>query len=194
MSRPREFNETQALEQATQVFWAKGYEGTSLCDLIDAMDLSKSSFYETFGSKHELFLATIDHYNKTVSSCFAAGMIDNAPNAKAGIAAIFNCMVDKAVNGTDKRGCYTSNCAIEVAPHCAATTAKVAEGFSHLETALHNAVQRGQKAGEISDRQDALALARYLSSSMSGLTVMAKAGANRAVLEDIVSVVLTALD
>ena len=57
MGRPREFDQTQALEDAMQVFWAKGYDATSLCDLLESMGISRSSLYEAFGSKHELFLA-----------------------------------------------------------------------------------------------------------------------------------------
>ena len=53
--RPRQFNEEQALEAAMEQFWAVGYEATSLQDLLRVMKLSKSSLYQTFGSKHDLF-------------------------------------------------------------------------------------------------------------------------------------------
>ena len=62
MGRPREFNENEALESAMQVFWAKGYDGASLGELTSAMGLSKSSLYDTFGSKHELFIAAVERY------------------------------------------------------------------------------------------------------------------------------------
>ena len=68
MARPREFDTTEALSQAMQVFWSKGFKATSLNDLLDAMGLSKSSFYDTFGSKHEVFLETIEHYKKTMTA------------------------------------------------------------------------------------------------------------------------------
>ena len=68
MARPREFDATEALSKAMDVFWTKGYEATSLCDLLEAMDLSKSSFYDTFGSKHEVFLDTIRYYKKTMTA------------------------------------------------------------------------------------------------------------------------------
>ncbi|MCH7554884.1 MAG: TetR family transcriptional regulator, partial [Proteobacteria bacterium] len=74
-ARPREFDTTQALDRAMRVFWAQGYDATSLCDLLCAMGLSKSSLYETFGSKHELYLAALDHYNRTVTATHVAAVI-----------------------------------------------------------------------------------------------------------------------
>ncbi|MEK9754967.1 MAG: helix-turn-helix domain-containing protein, partial [Rhodospirillaceae bacterium] len=67
MARPREFNREQVLERAMQVFWSKGYAATSMRDLTEAMGLSKSSLYDTFGSKHDLFLESIDFYRDNVT-------------------------------------------------------------------------------------------------------------------------------
>ena len=64
MARPREFDVDDALDRAMNVFWAKGYEATSMSDLMAAMDLSKSSLYDTFGSKHELFLSALQRYKR----------------------------------------------------------------------------------------------------------------------------------
>ena len=62
MARPQEFNTAEALYKAMGVFWSKGYEGTSLADLLEATGLSKSSLYATFGDKRDLFLAAFDCY------------------------------------------------------------------------------------------------------------------------------------
>ena len=65
MSRPREFNETEALSGAMNAFWTKGYDGTSIPDLLQATGLSRSSLYETFGGKDALFEAATDLYFRT---------------------------------------------------------------------------------------------------------------------------------
>jgi TetR/AcrR family transcriptional repressor of nem operon len=195
MGRPREFDEHQALERATEVFWAKGYEAASLHDLTEAMGLSKSSLYETFGSKHELFLATIDHYNETVASRNAASVIAEASSPKAGIAAVFHGIIGKMAAGNgERRGCYIGNCAVEVAPHDPAAAAKVCNGLGHTEDAFYCAVTRAQEMGEIATARDARALARYLTSSLNGLIVMAKANPDREALDDVARIVLGALD
>ena len=84
MGRPREFNTEEALEKAMKVFWAQGYEAASLHDLTRAMAISKSSFYDTFGSKHDLFISAIKHYNKTVASRLISEIIRQAPDSLFG--------------------------------------------------------------------------------------------------------------
>ena len=104
MGRPREFDTTEALERALDVFWANGYEATSMRDLTGAMGLSKSSLYDTFGSKHELFLSALDHYNKTSGQRSVLALIEKADTVKAGIAAAFLHYIDQMTADEDRRG------------------------------------------------------------------------------------------
>ena len=194
MARPREFDTEEALDRATEVFWSKGYEATSLCDLIAAMGISKSSFYDTFGSKHELFLAALDHYNSGVAGRGAEALIAGAESARAGIAAIFDHHIGLMADQGDRRGCFLNNCAVEVASHDPAAAAKVSAGLGRMEAAFLEAVERGQAAGEISGRHSATALARYLTVSLNGLIVVAKAGRDRLALKEVARIALAALD
>jgi TetR/AcrR family transcriptional repressor of nem operon len=194
MARPREFNAEDALEKAMQLFWAKGYEATSLADLTSAMGLSKSSLYDTFGCKHELFLSAMDRYNETVAVTHIAGLIDGAKDRRAGIAAVFCCLLDDMLGAGEKRGCFVNNSAVELAPHDAAVAARAAAGLAHVEEAFYRAVRQGQEAGDIARHRDARALARYLAASLNGLIVLAKTSPERAALEEVVGIVLAALD
>ena len=62
--RPREYDETEVLEKAMLVFWQKGYRGTSLDDLTNAMQINRPSLYAAFCDKETLFLRAVDHYRE----------------------------------------------------------------------------------------------------------------------------------
>ncbi len=191
MARPREFNEDEALGRAMQVFWADGYDGSSLCQLTAAMGLSKSSLYDTFGSKHELFIAAVEHYKTTAQSGFVGTLTGDLP-AREAIETVFNDFVAHA--SQDRLGCFLGNCAVEVSANDAEADACVRKGLAQVEDAFRASVRRGQDCGEIAGRYDDRALARYLTAGFQGLVVMSKAGASRKELQDVVRITLGALD
>ncbi len=194
MARPREFDRNEALDQAMQLFWSRGYEATSMADLTRAMGLSKSSLYDSFGNKHELFLATIDHYNETVASRRLAALIKESGGGRAGIAAVFDAFVENMSADGEARGCFVCNAAIEVAAHDRAASARVCAGMSRLEEAFREAVVQAQAAGEIGHTNDARSLARYLNAALNGILVMGKAGRDRAALADVARLTLEVLE
>ena len=194
MARPREFNIDDALGKAMHVFWAQGYEATSLHDLTAAMALSKSSLYDTFGSKHELFLSALEHYNETVASRRAAAVIADAASPRAGIKAVFDFFIDNMLCGADIRGCFANNSAAEVASHDPEARQRIEAGFGHTERAFHDAIVKGQASGDIAGDHDAEALARYLCVSINGLIVVAKTNPPRRALEDVAQIALSVLD
>lgn len=194
MARPREFSIDHALDQALQVFWSKGYETSSLRDLLGAMGISRSSFYDTFGSKHELFLTVIDRYNNTVAACGLEAMIHDAPSPKAGIHNLFQGIIETMVQTGEKRGCFLNNCAVEVACHDDQAAGRIAHGIAKAEETFYCAIRRGQKLGEIGAGKEPRPLARYLTGMLNGLLVMGKAKPDRRTLQDVVRVALAALD
>ncbi len=193
MARPREFSKHEALEKAMQVFWAKGYRATSLSDLIHAMGLSKSSFYDTFGSKRALFLSAIDLYNHTIAAGSIAALITAAGGGRAGIAAVFERYLADMVDAGERRGCFVNNSAIEMAPSDDQAAALVGAGLANLEEAFHSAVTEAQARGEIAPEREPRALARYLAANLNGLLVLAKARPERSALDEVVSLVLETL-
>ncbi len=192
MARPREFETDDALERAMAVFWARGYEATSLVDLTDAMGISKSSLYETFGNKRDLFLAALDHYAQSRLAPLVAILEGDRPGREA-IAAVFAVLVERALAGQTRHGCFLANCASEVAPHDADAARLVAGALGRMEDAFRHAVARAQAEGAIPPGRDSRALARFLVTVANGLQVMSKAGFGRAALEDVIGVAIAAL-
>ncbi len=192
MARPKEFEVDQALNSAMNVFWSHGFKATSLGDLTTAMRISKSSFYETFGSKHDLFLATIDHYIRTVTAQISGAAHMDAPAHKV-IRALFDRAVQRMTDPDSRRGCYLNNCAVEVSLHDKEAGKRVANGLAMMEDAFLKLAERGQREGTISIHHNPRSLARYLVSSLNGLLVMGKARVDEESLYDVVDVTMAAL-
>ncbi len=193
MARPREFDTTEALGKAMDVFWTKGYEATTLSDLLEAMGLSKSSFYDTFGSKHEVFLDSIEHYKQTMTAQIT-GLARLESPARKLIESLFGRAVSRITEEGGQRGCFLNNCAVEVALHDPQAAKLIDGGIGLMEDTFFLLVERGQREGDIASSKDARALARYLTSSLNGLLVIAKANPDPEGLADIARLSLAALD
>ncbi len=190
MGRPRQFERDVVLDRAMQVFWSRGYEATSIQHLVDRMRIQRGSLYDTFGDKRT---AAIDRYDRVVTAKLLA-TLDEPMSGKDAIRRFFWLKVELAAKPGRPRGCLVTNSAAELASRDRGTATRVGAVLTNIETGFHRAVVRAQKAGEIDPARNPRTLARFLTSSAQGLSVMAKAFPARAVLEDIVEVILTALE
>lgn len=193
MGRPREFDTQQALDQAVDVFWTKGFDATSLRDLLQAMDVSKSSFYQTFGSKGQLYLQCLDRYRNRIADRMMQDL-EQAASGRAFIEEVFRRLA-RALNGPDgRRACLIMNDSGDVERREDAVALRMRLGAAQFEGVFRAAVERSQREGDISSERDAHPLARYLVSSRSGLLAVRKAGASKDELRDIIDVTLSTLD
>ncbi len=143
--RPREFDEAKVLDEALQVFWAYGYEATSVADLLAATGLQKGSLYAAFGDKRSLFLRTLKHYLRvgrtTVQSVFAS----SAPVHEQ----LFQIIAGPCEAGNQRRGCFAVNCLIELAPHDADVNRLIAPHFRQIEALLSEHLRARMACGEV---------------------------------------------
>ena len=193
MGRPREFERDVVLDRAMRVFWARGYEATSIEHLVARMGIQRGSLYATFGDKRALFFAAIERYDRVETSKLLA-TLEEPPSGKAAIQRFFRLKVELATAPGRPRGCLVTNSAAELASRDRGTGTRVGAVLTRLDAAFQRAVVRAQKAGEIDPRRNPRALARFLTSSAQGLSVMAKAFPDRAALDDIVEVILEVVD
>ena len=193
IGRPLEFDPEKALDAAMKAFWAGGYEATSLQNLLDAMDLSKSSFYQAFGGKLQLFERCLKRYREKM----ATGMLERLEHAASGrqfIEDMLYSVIDETSGSHKPRGCLVMNTANEFAQANPTVADWVTQGVDRFTAIFQAAVQRAQHEGEIASDKDPEVLARYLVTSMSGLKTMTKAGIEGEEIKRIIQIVVKALD
>ena len=190
--RPLEYDPDQALNAAMHVFWQHGYEASSLQALLKAMELSKSSLYQGFGGKKELFLRCIDRYGEKISAMMRL-LLENSSSGLEFIEELLLSSASEAKRTEVRRGCLLMNTASEFAQKDAEVAARVTIAFDCLRGLLTAAIRRGQQEGDITGEEDAQVLANYLLSSLAGIKTVVKSGADEKKVRDIVAIVIRAL-
>lgn len=193
MGRPREFDESTALRAAMRTFWAKGYEATSISDLTDAMGVSRSTLYSSFGEKDRVFDRAVELYTAEISTERYA-ILRDATDAREGLRAFFRHHIDVTTGSDYPGGCLIVNTAVGNAGVPDRITALIAERAAAGERAIRSLLERGQAGGQISKKKDAAVLARMLMATVYGIHVLARMGRTRRNLEPIVDAALAALD
>ena len=191
--RPREFDIEDAVRDAMNVFWTRGYHATSLTDLLDGTGLSRGSLYKAFGDKKSLFLKAL--------SCYAEAGLEElgetlaAPGSvKQAIRAALTLYVPLSTGNAGRRGCMVMATAAEMLPHDPEVGARIQDTFRRILALLAGAVRRGQATGEITIDQDARDVARFLACQIEGMRLLGKVGATRQDMTAVVEAAMRSLD
>lgn len=187
MSRTKDFDEGAVLNKALQLFWTKGYAATSAQDLVDALGISRSSLYDTFTDKRNLYIRALEQYRKQKTGAMVE-MIDAATNIEELIRDMLKFVTSESIHDKQTKGCFMVNATIELAPQDKEIAAIINHNIEDVEDALTRAVKRGQESGQVSAHHSPRAIARFIYNTISGLRVTAKSGADKKVLDDIVKV------
>ncbi len=192
MTRSKLFNENDVLDKAVQLFWCKGYHGTSAQDLVDALGISRSSLYDTFGDKRQLYIKALQQY-RSVAAKGLINMIEESTQIDKTVEQIFRMAVKESLADKLTKGCFVVNTTVELAPHDKEIASIINENMNDIEDALCLGIKKGQEQGVFTKHQNARAFARFLFNNISGLRVAAKSGADKKVFDDIVRVTLSVL-
>ena len=186
MARTKEFNEDKALDKAIEIFWHKGYNGTSAQDLVTHLGLSRSSLYDTFGDKQKLFSKSLQRYQKQ-SKDDIVKLFEDSKNIKETLHDIFKQAVIESLQDRITKGCFMVNSSVELAMHDEDISKIVKSNSQEMEAVFTNALKKGQASGDISKAADARVLARFIFNTYSGIRVLARAGErDKQVYDDIV--------
>ncbi|NKN38806.1 TetR/AcrR family transcriptional regulator [Agrobacterium sp. a22-2] len=177
MGRPREFDVDEALQTAMELFWRKGYEGTSLNDLTEGMGITKPSLYGYFGNKEELFRKALDRYERT-KLCFLERALAE-PKARAVAEKVLKGFADIQTDCSTPSGCMAVSGALAGGEAAAHVQKSLLESRQRPERLLTERFQRAADEGDLPKGQDPAELAQYIMTISQGTAVQAASGADR---------------
>ena len=188
MGRPRAFDRDKALDQALHVFWANGYEGTSIADLTEAMGINPPSLYAAFGNKEKLFREALDRYeglrDRIMEEAFAA------PTAREAMTRLLQGTADRLSDKDKPRGCLMVQGALSCSEECEAVKRDLAARRAGGEVLIRERLKRAKREGDLPADADPVALARFVSTVLQGMAVQAAGGATRKELRAIADMAL----
>ena len=192
MARPQKFDTAEVLDQAMDVFWQKGYDNTSVQDLVDATGLNRGSLYNTFGDKADLFAQILQRYRSQSPAALLSSKADTAP-PRQWIKDFLMSLVTRAKTDPDHKGCLITNTAAGLYGCDATMTELVNQTLQELEALFTRVIKRGQQSGQIARDASAQSLARFFVATANGINVLASAHTETAKLAEIVDNALVLL-
>jgi TetR/AcrR family transcriptional repressor of nem operon len=191
MPRPKSFDEDAVLDKAVQLFWERGYEGTSLADLEAHLGLGRQSLYNTFGDKQALFLKALERYRHNVAGNLA--QLDAPGAGLEGIRAFFLETIENLTAPGERKACLIINTLLERGAQDADALLRCNHSQEGLERAFRRALAQAKTSGDLPNSVDIEAAATLLVVQSYGLNVLAKTGASAGDLRAAVEVLLAGL-
>jgi AcrR family transcriptional regulator len=191
LGRPRTFDAEQALDRALNVFWRKGFEGTSLPDLTEAMGINRPSLYAAFGNKESLFRKAVDRYEQK-----HAGRIEQAlgnPDIRIGIEKLLKGNINLFTDPQNPRGCFIVQGALACGEEADKLKAIMAKRRANFTAALRKRFVQAIRTGELDAGASADDLARYVAALSHGIAVQAADAVSKRELLRVVDVAIAAL-
>lgn len=191
MPRKKEYDADEVVDRAMRHFWASGYEGSSVADLVAATGLSRGSLYAAFGDKRGLFMESLRRYDGRERAAFLDRLATNHP-PRGAIFAAFSAAA-RGRRGAP-RGCLLVNTALELAPHDRALQTFVNAAFDTVRTFFHERIEAAQAEGTVRSDLNAAATAEALLGLFLGLRVLHRSGSSTSTLAALVERAALLLD
>ena len=193
LARQKTFEPDQILDRTIGIFLSRGYDETSIQDIVDVTKVLPGSLYNAFGSKKSIYLQALERFIQVSQFNVTLSKAETAP-PRATIEKLFSDLV----HGTDKPGaagyCLVSKALMEFGDKDEEVAAWLQNLFATSEMQLERLVERGQELGEISKSRPARELSQFLSSSIQGMQMMSRLERDEDKLRTIANLALTVLD
>jgi AcrR family transcriptional regulator len=190
--RPREFDREQALRKARDAFWDRGYEGTSMADLVSALGLASARIYAAFGSKEELFRETVALYEAEEGG-FADRALDQEPTARRAIERMLRDAVDTYTKRGRPKGCMVVSAATNCSNSNEAVRSWLAEHRRARTASIIGRLRAAVERGELPESTNVQALGDCFAALLHGLSVQARDGISKERLLALISPAMSLL-
>ena len=191
MARPKAYDETAMLDRAMEVFWARGFDGTSIQNLVGKTGVNRGSLYGAYPDKRALFLASIRRYLDLVVEDNVRRLLAVEPAGEA-IRQFFLGLVEAPPERL-RRGCLLTNSAVELGMEDAQVAALIRGAFRRVEQVFCARLVEAKRVGQLTDGVQPEALARLLITVLQGIRVMSRVGADRVAMRDAVKSALSGI-
>lgn len=189
----KQFDVDETLTRAMEAFWARGFDATSMQDLVRCTGVNRASLYATYGDKRALFLAALRQYDERIRKSMLARLEQRYPPREA-IRRLFLAFAEQpAVDGV-RRGCLLSNTALELAAHDEEVRAIVAAGQQDMEGFFRRMIEHGQADGTIRAVIDPDGAAKGLLAALLGLVVLVRSRPEPALLAAVAGQAMRQID
>lgn len=185
MPRVEEFNRDEVLLKAMHIFWEKGYNGTSMQDLVEGTGLNRSSVYNSFGSKLELYQETLKKYKKGGNAQFQRVLM-KAKNPLEAIQLIFESFIPEIIGDVKSKGCYVMNCKSEMGNQNEDIRKMLIAAQEDTLSVFQELIADGQQQGLINSDQDSKSYAYHIFSAFQGFRMTGILVKDRKVLQEII--------
>lgn len=187
----RQFDKQAALDQALKAFWSRGYEATSMQDLVDCMGVNRGSIYATYGDKRALFLSALKMYDERRRKMLAEFETRYSP--RDAIREVFVAFTREISGDDGNRGCFLTNTALELAAHDPEIRKFVADAQADVEAFFAKMIRKAEAQGGIAAHVNSGDAARGLLASLLGVLVLIRSRPDPALLNGIVDDALSRL-
>ncbi|CDQ40007.1 TetR/AcrR family transcriptional regulator [Virgibacillus salexigens] len=172
MGRSISFNKEQALDKAMYLFWEKGYDATYVSDLIETMGISRSTLYDSFGDKDELFKLVLDHYKNY--GYRKRNLLFSGINTKASLKSYFYQLIEECYSDDLPKSCIITNSSLLIGQIDPSIEEILLNDFNELEKIIKQVIEEGKKKGEISQQVNSELVAYSFLSLNHSIKLMSK--------------------
>lgn len=178
------FDIDETLEKAMNTFWQYGYNGTSMQDLVQSMEINPGSIYRTYGNKREIFLQALKYYNKTAKKRLSK--FENKAHPYKSIINFFEHVKKEVLEGEGDKGCFVINSSLEVAPHDKEVNELVQQGQQDTRDFFYRLINSAIKKGEVSKKLNAHQASDACLSLLIGVRVLMRTNPARRQIDGII--------